>query len=93
MNSSASPLNAPAELPPGTAGSKPTPQNLEIYDKLIQLLFAARDLAEAQIEPPGPSDAAFCGECLNEEAGGSIAHAALCKTGRVMGMIAALSNF
>ena len=93
MNRSASPLNAPAEMPPGTPGSKPTLLNLTIHAELIQLLFAARDLAEAQIEPAGSSDLAFCGECLNEEAGGRIAHAALCKTGRVMGVIAALSNF
>ena len=50
MNRSASPLNAPAEMPPGTPGSKPTLLNLTIHAELIQLLFAARDLAEAVAE-------------------------------------------
>lgn len=62
-------------------------------DRLLgELLFAARDLAQEQIEPREDTDLAFCFECMAAEvlATGWIAHEAACKTGRVLGIISAL---
>ena len=56
-----------------------------------QLAFAAKDLADAQIEPAdGPDEPAFCTECVEDEYRGLIMHEPGCCTGRVLGLIADL---
>jgi len=66
---------------------------------IAQLLFAARDLAEAGIlgrdrEPIAeePAPAIWCRECQMTELGGKLTHTGTCKTGRVLGLIARLLN-
>lgn len=50
-----------------------------------QLIFAARELAVAQIEPADGAEAAFCTECVCEAMdGGAIAHEPACRVGRVL---------
>jgi hypothetical protein len=57
-------------------------------ERLIsQLIFAARDLAQEQIEPTDGTEPAFCTECIADEVNGAIAHERLCRTGRVLVVI------
>lgn len=55
---------------------------------LCQLMFAAKDLGEAQIEPLDGDEPAFCTECVAEaRMGDAIAHEDHCRTGRVLGIL------
>ena len=57
---------------------------------LCQLMFAAKDLAESQIEPRDGSDPAFCTHCVIDEHEGVIAHDADCRVGRVVAILQGL---
>lgn len=54
---------------------------------LVELVYAARALAQAQIEPEDNLEPAFCTECVQEQRDGAIAHERTCKTGRVEGVL------
>lgn len=59
---------------------------------LCQLMFAAKDLATAQIEPMDGDEPAFCTECVAEaRVGDAIAHEEPCRTGRVLGILRELA--
>lgn len=75
---------------PGAAPLFGAASDEECNRHMCQLLFAARDLAEAQIEPASDGDSGFCGECLQTDSDGLIAHESNCKTARVMRLIAEL---
>lgn len=63
-------------------------QRDDTRDRLLaQLLFATRDLAEAQIEPATNHERAYCVECFAEEKDGAIAHGAGCKVARVLSIL------
>lgn len=72
------------------------PQHDELpLELFIRLMFAARALAEAQIEPAetgldGAVEPAFCTECMMDEHGGTITHGPACRTGSVLRVIADL---
>jgi hypothetical protein len=76
---------------PYVAGEVPRPLYvyLRIERPLCELLFAARNLAQARIEPEDSGEAAFCTECTNgaRNSLGSIAHEPACKTGRVLRLL------
>lgn len=57
---------------------------------LAQLLFAAKDLAEAQIEPADGDEPAFCNECVVDQYENNLAHEPLCRTGRVLRVLSEL---
>lgn len=57
----------------------------------VELLFAAKDLAEGQIEPATSDEAAFCTVCVAEaKEGSAIHHEELCGVGRVLRVIGQL---
>lgn len=53
----------------------------------VELLFAANELAHAQIEPATPDEARMCTECIAEERDGTIEHERTCHVGRVQRVI------
>lgn len=57
---------------------------------LCRLLLYAKDMAEHQIEPAIAEDAepGWCLECTEDETGGAIAHNPVCRTGRVLRVVA-----
>lgn len=77
----------------GLPGSSPVASALNGEGELAQLLFAARDLADANIEIG--RDATICKECLWATAKmgciGLLSHALSCRTGRVLKLIAELT--
>lgn len=74
------------DFPTETAGNV-TPIADEREQLLCQLIFAAKDLAEQQLEPSDPDNPEFCTECCVDECDGVIAHEPVCRTGRVLRII------
>lgn len=73
------------------AGVEPEPPAERRERLFSQLVFAAKALADAQIEPATESEPAFCVECVKDAYDrGAIAHEDTCRTGRVFSVIAAL---
>lgn len=93
--------SSPAELRPGreSAGDEVSRDGdlvggAELRERLFaQLIFAARDLAQEQIEPATEHESAFCTECGVDEHRGVIAHEPpSCRTGRVLELLVELTG-
>lgn len=70
------------------AGVEPEPPAERRERLFSQLVFAAKALADAQIEPATESEPAFCVECVKDAYDrGAIAHEDTCRTGRVNDVI------
>jgi hypothetical protein len=73
------------------AGEVPQPLLSFVSEaNFIELIFGAKQLADAQIEPTDGSEPAFCTECGVDEHDQVIAHEPACKTGRVQRVVGKL---
>jgi hypothetical protein len=78
------------DLPGGVVYEPPNERRERLFS---QLVFAAKDLAEAQIEPADAvsDEPAFCTECVADEHRGVMQHERACRTGRVLEVLADLT--
>lgn len=65
------------------ATESPVSASDPIWGLLLNLVFAARNLVNAQLGPRFIAGRTFCGECRRGERDGRIAHEITCRVGRV----------